>query len=245
MNGLVTRIIKNPKYAANKAAAVIEAAVFRVRELLGARGGTECPVCGWRGFDFRSFTSPGVMYRRRRAVCPRCGSLGRHRALAVLLDKLGVSGPVLSISPIPGLHPFLEKRGIRLTVLDISPGRADIIGDVTALPFASGTWSVVICLHVLEHVRDDETAVREIHRSLAVGGHAVVQVPYDPDLAETVEYTEPDPLEEGHLRTYGADYAERLTAGLSSEKTDVQSNLTPEEVRLYGIRDAEFLVVEK
>jgi SAM-dependent methyltransferase len=245
VNGLITRVINNPKYAVNKAAAVAEAVVFRVREFLGARGGAECPVCGWRGCAFRSFTSPGVTYKRRRAVCPRCSSLERHRALALLLDGLDVPGPVLSISPVPGLDAFLKRCGARLTTVDIDPRRADVTADVNALPFADGAWSVVICLHVLEHVRDDRTAVREIYRILAPGGYAVVQVPYDPDLPETVEYGAPEPLEEGHVRTYGADYAERLTAGFPVEKADVLSNLTDEEARLFGVRDAEFLVVKK
>jgi SAM-dependent methyltransferase len=245
VNSLITRVVNNPKYAANKAAAVAEAVVFRLRELLGTRNGAECPVCGWRGCAFRSFTSPGVTYRRRRAVCPRCGSLERHRALALLLDDLGVPGPILSISPVPGLDTFLKKRGAALTILDINRQRGDLAADVTALPFADGAWSVVICTHVLEHVRDDRAAVGEIHRILAPGGYAVVQVPYDPDLPETVEYDEPNPLEEGHLRTYGADYAERLAAGLPVEKANVLSNLTDGEARLFGVRDAEFLVVKK
>jgi SAM-dependent methyltransferase len=245
VNGSITRVINNPKYAANKAAALAEALIFRVRELLGARDGAECPVCGWRGYGFRSFTSPGVTYRRRRAVCPGCSSLERHRALGLLLDALGVPGPVLSISPVPGLDTFLKRCGVPLTTVDIDLRRAGVAADVTALPFADGAWPVVICVHVLEHVRDDRTAVSEIHRILAPGGYAVVQVPYDPNLPETVEYDAPNPLEEGHLRTYGADYAERLTAGLPVEKANVLSNLTEEEARLFGIRDAEFLVVKK
>ena len=229
----------------NKAAAVAEAVVFRVREFLGARDGAECPVCGWTGFAFRSFTSPGVTYRRRRAVCPGCSSLERHRALALLLDYLGVPGPVLSISPVPGLKVFLKRRSMPLTTLDIDPRRADVTADVTRLPFADGAWPVVICVHVLEHVRDDRTAVREISRVLTPGGYAVVQVPYDPSVTETVDYDEPNLLEEGHLRAYGADYAERLTAGLPAETLNVRSNLTPDELYFYGIRNTEFLVVRK
>jgi hypothetical protein len=36
-----------------------------------------------------------------------------------------------------------------------------------------------------------------------------------------------------------------LTAGLRVEKAEVLPNLTDEEARLFGIRDAEFLVVRK
>lgn len=245
MNGSIARVINNPTYAVNKAAAVVEAFILRVRELLGARGGAECPVCGWHGCAFRSFTSPGVTYRRRGAVCPRCGSLERHRALVLLLDDLGVPGSVLSISPVPGLDAFLERRGALLTTMDINPRRGDLAGDVTALPFADGAWPVVICTHVLEHVRDDRAAVREIYRILATGGYAAVQVPYDPYIPETVEYNAPEPLEEGHVRAYGADYAERLAAGLHIEKANILSKLADEEARLYGVIGDEFVVVKK
>jgi len=40
-----------------------------------------------------------------------------------------------------------------------------------------GRFDTAVCLNVLEHVRDDETALRNIHRALAPGGRALVLVP--------------------------------------------------------------------
>jgi len=41
VNGPITRIINNPKYAVNKAGAVAKAVMFRVLDLLGAQRGAE------------------------------------------------------------------------------------------------------------------------------------------------------------------------------------------------------------
>ncbi|GCE10814.1 bifunctional 2-polyprenyl-6-hydroxyphenol methylase/3-demethylubiquinol 3-O-methyltransferase UbiG [Tengunoibacter tsumagoiensis] len=43
-------------------------------------------------------------------------------------------------------------------------------GSAEALPYAAGSFSVIICLDVLEHVRDLNQTIREIARVLAPGG---------------------------------------------------------------------------
>jgi ubiquinone/menaquinone biosynthesis C-methylase UbiE len=58
-------------------------------------------------------------------------------------------------------------------------GRAAVFqGDAQAMPFPSGSFSVVVCLEVLEHLQDYRRAVGEIHRCLKPGGRAMVSVPY-------------------------------------------------------------------
>lgn len=46
-----------------------------------------------------------------------------------------------------------------------------------ALPFADGTFEVILCNHVLEHVPEDERALRELHRVLKEGGLLILGVP--------------------------------------------------------------------
>jgi SAM-dependent methyltransferase len=50
-------------------------------------------------------------------------------------------------------------------------------GDATAMPFADGSFDVVIAAEVLEHIPADQAALREITRVLAPGGTAAVTVP--------------------------------------------------------------------
>ena len=50
-------------------------------------------------------------------------------------------------------------------------------GDICALPFADGSFDLVLATDVIEHVDDDDAAVREISRVLARGGKALITVP--------------------------------------------------------------------
>jgi ubiquinone/menaquinone biosynthesis C-methylase UbiE len=58
-------------------------------------------------------------------------------------------------------------------------GRAAVFqGDAQAMPFPGGSFSVIVCLEVLEHLEDYRRAVGEIHRCLRPGGRAMISVPY-------------------------------------------------------------------
>jgi len=50
-------------------------------------------------------------------------------------------------------------------------------GDITRLPFSDGSFDLVICSEVLEHIPEDSKAVSEITRVLKPGEVAVVSVP--------------------------------------------------------------------
>lgn len=51
------------------------------------------------------------------------------------------------------------------------------VGDITALPIASESFSKVICTEVLEHIEADKKAMSEIYRVLTPGGIAALSVP--------------------------------------------------------------------
>lgn len=57
-----------------------------------------------------------------------------------------------------------------------------IRADATALPCAQDGMDAVVAYDVLEHIEDDDAAVREIHRVLRPGGLALIAVPADPRL---------------------------------------------------------------
>lgn len=80
------------------------------------------------------------------------------------------------------------------------------------------SYLVVICCHVIEHVDDDEKAMRELYRVLRRGGYGVLQVPIALDLEKTLEDKTLKTDKErkiahgqvDHVRLYGLDYFEKL-----------------------------------
>jgi SAM-dependent methyltransferase len=138
--------------------------------------------------------------------------------------------------------------------LDLESPLAKIHADVQALPFPDGTFDVVFCNHVLEHVADDRLAMREMWRVMRPGGWGVMLSPVDPARATTFEDdTIADPAERtrifgqyDHRRIYGRDYADRLReAGRKVEEIDYLATLTPGERRRYALLPEILYVVKK
>jgi SAM-dependent methyltransferase len=166
------------------------------------------------------------MRGRPNAKCPRCGSLERHRALWIYLTDhstlLAVPPEILHMAPEPSIERALRALpGVRYTAADLDPERRGIIrADITALPFADASFDLILCNHVLEHVPADRAAMSELFRVLRPGGTAIIQNPVDARRAVTYEdpnvVTPEDRLREfgqrDHVRVYGRDFRERLTA---------------------------------
>jgi SAM-dependent methyltransferase len=63
--------------------------------------------------------------------------------------------------------------------LDLDPHRVpDVRADVERLPLADDSFDVVICLEVLEYVKDVVTALGEMHRVLRAGGTLLLSTPF-------------------------------------------------------------------
>lgn len=58
----------------------------------------------------------------------------------------------------------------------LGAGSFYVVGDLVSLPFREGSFDGIVAAHVLYHVPKDEqeTAVRELHRTLAQGGRCVI-----------------------------------------------------------------------
>jgi len=79
----------------------------------------------------------------------------------------GAIGDVVGIEPDRGALELARGRGGALFCRAVG----------TALPFADGTFDVVLASDVLEHIENDALAAAEIHRVLRRGGHLVFSVP--------------------------------------------------------------------
>ena len=209
---------------------------------LGAlRARRQCPCCGARLASF----APGGPSRRPDARCPRCGSLERHRLLALLLAERPTlaSGRVLHVAPEPIVARLLQAGASVYVSADLSAS-ADARMDVTRLPVSAGALDLVVASHVLEHVPDDRAAMAEMFRALRPGGTALLHVPIDLGRAATDEDPSvTDPAErvrrfgqDDHVRLYGRDFVGRLeAAGFTVAAWGGQ--LSPRQRRRHGLAD--------
>lgn len=188
----------------------------------------------------------GVASRR----CPRCGSLERHRLLIDFLfkrtDMLEAPLSVLHVAPEYGLQRrLLRLRNISYRSADLdSPLAMDSV-DLLNMPYPDGSFDVVLCSHVLEHVADDKLALREIRRVLVSGGRAIIMSPIDRDLPETFAdpaVRAPDERhrvfgQSDHLRRYGRDFGARVAAeGFAVDVATHIDRFSADEIARQGLR---------
>jgi hypothetical protein len=156
---------------------------YRMRPLLRfafAGRAHRCPVCDT---SVRLFLPHKMANLRRRVICPVCLSHPRHRMAWVFLGKrtaLFDGRPKLLLHFAPETEfatKFRGISGIAYMSVDLDSPHAMAHMDITALTIGDSSVDAIYCSHVLEHVADDRTAMRELFRVLKPGGWAAVQVP--------------------------------------------------------------------
>lgn len=189
--------------------------------------------------------------------CPNCLSKNRERLIKAFIEKnVDVKNKkVLHFSPEKNLYNFLKDIS-DVTTVDISPGfyknidKKILYADATKLRFAAESFDIIIANHILEHIPDDISAMKEIYRVLKIGGIAILQVPYSETLPNTIE----DPGisnpslqaelygQEDHVRIYALDnYMERLGgAGFIVEVVPPEDLL---QFRIHAIQERESVIV--
>ncbi len=184
-----------------------------------------CPLCG------RSFRRFMDAWNRPSAICWRCGSHERHRALWLFLQQrpelLSGAGSLLHFAPEWALRRrFSQMSHLRYVTADLSAPDVDLHLDLTRLALPDASYDATVCSHVLEHVSNDVAAMSELRRITAPGGWCLIMVPLDLDRPGTYE----DPLivtaeereraywQHDHVRLYAPDIRERLQqAGFAVE----------------------------
>jgi SAM-dependent methyltransferase len=215
-----------------------------------------CPVC--RRYTLRFL--PFGVEPRDNARCGVCGALERHRLVWLFFQRQTnlLSSPqphrMLHIAPEACLAPLLRRRlGSGYLTADLNDVQADVKMDLGAIAYPAEAFGVIYCSHVLEHVADDQQALRELHRVLRTDGWAAILVPITAEV--TVEDPQArDPQErlrrfgqDDHVRRYGVDFPDRLKAAgfavacirpadfLSAEET-IRMGITSEAGDIYFCR---------
>ena len=106
-------------------------------------------------------------------------------AVADFSQTLAPGAVVLDAGAGESRHRPLFARQ-RYVAVDLAVGdvqwnyqKLDAIGDLTALPFASGAFDAVLNVVTLEHVRDPAQALREMGRTLKPAGRLLLIAPQD------------------------------------------------------------------
>jgi SAM-dependent methyltransferase len=168
-----------------------------------------CPICRYRG-PFEDVDRIAAL--RKHALCPSCGALERHRlqflVLNEILERIDPAGlTMLHFAPEKFFRAFFSERFGRYETADLAMKGVDHRVDLEVLPFANATYDFVFASHVLEHIRNDDRAIREIRRVLRPNGIAVLPVPLVCE--KTIEYPAPNPNETNHVRAPGLDYFDK------------------------------------
>lgn len=135
---------------------------------------------GIRDFDYDTAARTYDAHRQGR---------GPYFDTLLSLALAAPAGPALEVGAGTGNNsvPFLAESGRELVALEpsagmLATGRRKVSdacwarGRIEALPFASGTFSVVYGTYMLHHVPSLERAFRECHRCLGKGVAAFVTV---------------------------------------------------------------------
>jgi SAM-dependent methyltransferase len=129
-------------------------------------------------------------------------------ALAALLDALPRGARVLDVGAGQGSLPekLAEYRpDLEIVAFDLAPagqgkGYAWVAGDACKLPFQEGRFQLVLCRHVIEHIRDAMSMVHELERVMAVDGHLYLDCP---DVRSAMSWSPLNFYEDPtHLRPY-------------------------------------------
>ena len=201
--------------------------------------------------SYSYFFPYGYNKQRKNALCPGTFSLERHRLLWLYLKKetdfFNSNNKILHFAPEQCFHKFFKSFFKNYTSIDLNSPIVDIKADICNLPFNDNSFDYILCNHVLEHIYDDEKAMKEIYRVLNKNGIAILQVPIDINNNYTHEGRDIDNKQDrnklfgqyDHLRMYGLDYFKKLkNIGFKVKNENYLSNISQDEKDKYSLHNA-------
>lgn len=203
-----------------------------------------CNICG---------SEVGTYINGQR--CPTCGSLSRGRMIWKILNDMAMfeKGKIsfLHFAPERYFYDIFMKKGQESSIdywpVDIQKSgmiRKQI--DMTDIDFEDGCFDVIMAVHVLEHIVEDEKAMAELYRVLKPEGRVFLCVPIGGEKTyEDWNITSPEGRELhfgqfDHVRLYGMDIMERLRrVGFKVECIETGAYFSEKEIKDYGLQYGE------
>ena len=209
------------------------------------------------GSTFRAFLPYGYNKIRNNVLSPSTYSLERHRLLWLYLKNetsfFKAKLKVLHFAPESALmNQFKKLKNLSYDTIDLNSPIADIKGDICDLPFLDNSYDFILCNHVLEHIIDDNKAMKELYRVLKKNGIGIFQVPMDYNRDTTFEdFSVTNKKERNklfgqydHVRIYGLDFFDRLQkVGFTLERCEYTSKLSKEDIIKFCLPTKEIIPI--
>jgi len=205
----------------------------------------KCNICD---HSFKKF----IPLDQKDMLCPFCGSRSRTRRLYQLIENRSlINGKVLHFSPSRSLYRVLKNvDSIEYFSSDYEDEFiAEYHHDITNIDCGDDTFDLIICYHILEHIIEDEKAMRELHRVLRPGGICFIQTPFQKGKDIYEDYSidsEEERLkafgQEDHVRVYSVKGLANRLAQNSFNKIEIEEF---EENAYFGLKNETIITVSK
>lgn len=158
------------------------------------------------------------MLSLRAYACPNCGASDRERLYALWIDQqikknfFPKCARVIHFAPEAALSRKLkELNQFDYKTADLLSNNVDYKVDIMDMPFDDKYFDFFLCSHVLEHVENDDRAIKELYRITKPGGCGILIAPIIMGLKKTLE--DPSITEEAdRWKFYGQNDHVRLYA---------------------------------
>jgi SAM-dependent methyltransferase len=116
------------------------------------------------------------------------------------------------------LRRMVESLGGKYTGIDVGQnleGTVDVVADITDVPLPDGSFGLILCTEVLEHIPETSAAFAELSRLCKAGGAILVTTPFAYPLHEEPnDYVRLTPaMIRRCAARHGLEVAELTTAG--------------------------------
>jgi len=186
----------------------------------------ECNICGTKLKNF-------AVLDNGQLICPICGSLPRTRRLHMLLQNefLQPDTVFLDFSPSRMLYKkWKSRKDISYFPTDFeNEFLSDYHYDITKIEAEDEKFDLIVCYHILEHIIEDEIAMKELYRVLKKGGNILIQTPFkEGEIYEDYSIVFP----EDRLKYFGQDDHVRIYSVSGLENRLKEAGFTT-EVRVF------------
>ena len=208
------------------------------------------------GKSYNKFFPYGYNNQRKNALSLGTLSLERHRLLWLYLKNetkfFNTKNNILHIAPEQCYYNIFKKHFNNYYTADLNSPLAEYKVDICKMPFGDDQFDFILCNHVLEHVYDDDLAIKELQRVLKINGVAILQVPIKVELNKTIDGRKiKDPKirnkmfgQYDHLRTYGKDFFDKIEKhGFRVQRVVYCDYLTDDQIKKYGLVKDEIIPV--